>query len=191
MMKKMKRIVAVLLAGVMALTMLTACGSGGGNFTQNATVENSVMDFFVNGEINKSENYKDLSVQEIPANSPLISYFNTLASESIVEVAKNPALYESSDAIEEWISTCLADETLAGYLSLRIVLPANSESATELIDENNVALYFENILAILIYSMEMNSADLEAHIQVYQIGKGENAYWVLYALGRQVPTSEP
>ncbi len=190
-MKKMKRLVAVLLAGVMALTMLTACGGGGGNFTQNTTVENSVMDFFVKGEINENENFTDLSVQEIPANSPLISYFNTLASKSIVEVAKNPALYESSDAIEEWTSTCLADENLAGYLSLRVVLPANSEDAAGLIDENNVALYFENILALLINSMKMNSAELEAHIQVYQIGKGEDAYWVLYALGRQAPTSEP
>ncbi len=43
-MKKMKRIVAVLLAGVMALTMLTACGGGASLFTYNAAISNALVE---------------------------------------------------------------------------------------------------------------------------------------------------
>ncbi len=43
-MKKMKRIVAVLLAGVMALTMLTACGGGASLFTYNAAISNAIVE---------------------------------------------------------------------------------------------------------------------------------------------------
>ena len=38
-MKKMKRLVAVLLAGIMALAMLTACGGGGGSAMPTDDVE--------------------------------------------------------------------------------------------------------------------------------------------------------
>lgn len=43
-MKKMKRLVAVLLAGVMALTMLTACGGGGGG--GSTTTEKEIAEAF-------------------------------------------------------------------------------------------------------------------------------------------------
>ena len=60
-MKKMKRLVAVLLAGIMALAMLTACG--GGSFTPTSDVEKAealYMDAFNTALGTKYENDADL-----------------------------------------------------------------------------------------------------------------------------------
>ena len=60
-MKKMKRLVAVLLAGIMALAMLTACG--GGSFTPTSDVEKAealYMDAFNTALGTNSENDADL-----------------------------------------------------------------------------------------------------------------------------------
>ena len=46
-MKKMKRLVAVLLAGIMALAMLTACGGSGTSVTRDEALEKNVAEWAV------------------------------------------------------------------------------------------------------------------------------------------------
>ena len=89
-MKKMKRLVAVLLAGIMALAMLTACG--GGSFTPTSDVEKAealYMDAFntalgTNYENNNTE-LKDQAKQVLDTN---LNDDGTLKSDGKMTVTK-------------------------------------------------------------------------------------------------------
>ena len=96
-MKKMKRLVAVLLAGIMALAMLTACG-GTGNDAATAKFEASVEQAYM-AKLNEKfgENFendadiKKLAVEHIEemANNETLSMDELWAEEKLTEKTQN------------------------------------------------------------------------------------------------------
>ena len=98
-MKKMKRLVAVLLAGIMALAMLTACG-GTGNDAATAKFEGKVEQAYM-AELNKTfgefENdaaIKKLAVDHIGkmAGKDTLSYTELWAKEYPTETTQNQVM---------------------------------------------------------------------------------------------------
>lgn len=110
-MKKMKRLVAVLLAGIMALAMLTACG-GTGNDAATAKFEASVEQAYM-AKLNEKfgENFEnDAAIKK-------------LAVEHIEEMANNETLSmdelwkkeELSEKAQNWVMICY-DSTEKGFV---------------------------------------------------------------------------
>ena len=110
-MKKMKRLVAVLLAGVMVLAMLTACG-GTGNDAATAKFEASVEQAYM-AKLNEKfgENFEnDADIKK-------------LAVEHIEEMANNETLSmdelwkkeELSEKAQNWVMICY-DSTEKGFV---------------------------------------------------------------------------
>ena len=110
-MKKMKRLVAVLLAGVMVLAMLTACG-GTGNDAATAKFEGKVEQAYMT-KLNEKfgENFEnDAAIKK-------------LAVEHIEEMANNETLSmdelwkkeELSEKAQNWVMICY-DVTEKGYV---------------------------------------------------------------------------
>ena len=110
-MKKMKRLVAVLLVGIMALAMLTACG-GTGNDAATAKFEASVEQAYM-AKLNEKfgENFEnDADIKK-------------LAVEHIEEMANNETLSmdelwkkeELSEKAQNWVMICY-DSTEKGFV---------------------------------------------------------------------------
>ena len=110
-MKKMKRLVAVLLAGIMVLAMLTACG-GTGNDAATAKFEASVEQAYM-AKLNEKfgENFEnDADIKK-------------LAVEHIEEMANNETLSmdelwkkeELSEKAQNWVMICY-DSTEKGFV---------------------------------------------------------------------------
>ncbi len=107
-MKKMKRLVAVLLAGVMVLAMLTACG-GTGNDAATAEFEGKVEQAYMtklNEELNKKfKNYvaiKNLAVKHI----------KDMAGK---EIQNSKDLWANDETTQDWVMICY-DHTENGYV---------------------------------------------------------------------------
>lgn len=107
-MKKMKRFVAVLLAGIMALAMLTACG-GTGNDAATAKFEAKVEQAYM-AELNKVLREKFKNDEEFENNADI----KKLAVEHIEEMANNETLSmdelwkkeELSEKAQNWVMIC-------------------------------------------------------------------------------------
>ena len=131
-MKKMKRLVAVLLAGIMVLAMLTACG-GTGNDAATAKFEASVEQAYM-AKLNEKfgENFEnDADIKK-------------LAVEHIEEMANNETLSkdelwkkeELSEKAQNWVMICY-DVTEKGY-----VMSSYEAGKAETIETKNIDTFF-------------------------------------------------
>ena len=129
-MKKMKRLAAVLLAGVMVLAMLTACG-GTGNDAATAKFEASVEQAYMaklNEELN-TKFKKYVAIKELKNDDAI----KNLAVKHIEEVAKKETLdyndlWVNDETTQDWVMICY-DHTENGYV-MSSNEPANAETIT-------------------------------------------------------------
>ena len=116
-MKKMKRLAAVLLAGVMVLAMLTACG-GTGNDAATAKFEANVEQAYMaklNEELN-TKFKKYVAIKELKNDDAI----KNLAVKHIEEVAKKETLdyndlWVNGETTQDWVMICY-DVTGEGYV---------------------------------------------------------------------------
>ena len=128
-MKKMKRLVAVLLAGIMALAMLTACG-GTGNDAATAEFEGKVEQAYMtklNDELNKKfKNY--VAIKEFKNDEAIkklaVDYIGKMAGKEI----KNSTDLWTNDETQDWVMICY-DHTEKGYV-MSSYEAANAETIT-------------------------------------------------------------
>lgn len=188
-MKKMKRLVAVLLAGVMALTMLTACGSP--TCEQKTSIENDVIDYYIAG----NSNLPHATFVEI-TDSDVITCFNTLAKQAATKIAKDPDAYNSGNALsEEWTSLFnQQEETLGAYYSVPILLGAPKSYGEPSAEEVTKGFYLRlnTVIKQLLDDKNPSGANLDVgiHAQVYQMESSNNNYWILFALGSATPSAD-
>lgn len=129
-MKKMKRLVAVLLAGVMVLAMLTACG-GTGNDAATAKFEANVEQAYMaklNEELN-TKFKKYVAIKELKNDDAI----KTSAVKHIEEVAKKETLdyndlWVNGETTQDWVMICY-DVTGEGYV-MSSYEAANAETIT-------------------------------------------------------------
>ena len=129
-MKKMKRLVAVLLAGVMVLAMLTACG-GTGNDAATAKFEGKVEQAYMaklNEELN-TKFKKYVAIKELKNDDAI----KTSAVKHIEEVAKKETLdyndlWVNGETTQDWVMICY-DHTENGYV-MSSYEAANAETIT-------------------------------------------------------------
>lgn len=112
-MKKMKRFVAVLLAGIMALAMLTACG-GTGNGAATAEFEAKVEQAYM-AKLNDAFS-KELEGKELKNDDAI----KNLAVKHIEEAAKKETLgykdlWVNDETTQNWVMICY-DVTGEGYV---------------------------------------------------------------------------
>ena len=107
-MKKMKRLVAVLLAGVMVLAMLTACG-GTGNDAATAKFEANVEQAYMaklndafSKELKNDDAIKELAVKHI----------EKMAGK---EIQNSKDLWANDETTQNWVMICY-DVTEKGYV---------------------------------------------------------------------------
>ena len=114
-MKKMKRLVAVLLAGVMVLAMLTACG-GTGNDAATAKFEASVEQAYM-AKLNDAFS-KELEGKELKNDDAI----KTSAVKHIEEVAKKETLdyndlWVNGETTQDWVMICYdVDQSTGNYV---------------------------------------------------------------------------
>ena len=116
-MKKMKRLVAVLLAGIMALAMLTACG-GTGNDAATAKFEASVEQAYMtklNEELNKKfKNY--VAIKEFKNDDAIknlaVKHIKDMAGK---EIQNSKDLWANDETTQDWVMICY-DHTENGYV---------------------------------------------------------------------------
>ena len=129
-MKKMKRLVAVLLAGVMVLAMLTACG-GTGNDAATAEFEGKVEQAYMtklNEELNKKfKNY--VAIKEFKNDDAIknlaVKHIKDMAGK---EIQKNKDLWANDETTQDWVMICY-DHTENGYV-MSSYEAANAETIT-------------------------------------------------------------
>lgn len=110
-MKKMKRLVAVLLAGVMALAMLTACG-GTGNDAATAKFEASVEQAYMtklNEELNKKfKNY--VAIKEFKNDDAIknlaVKHIEAMASKETLSMDELWAEEKLTEKTQNWVMIC-------------------------------------------------------------------------------------
>lgn len=116
-MKKMKRLVAVLLAGIMALAMLTACG-GTGNDAATAEFEGKVEQAYMtklNEELNKKfKNY--VAIKEFKNDDAIknlaVKHIEDMAGK---EIQNSKDLWANDETTQDWVMICY-DYTENGYV---------------------------------------------------------------------------
>ena len=116
-MKKMKRLVAVLLAGVMVLAMLTACG-GTGNDAATAKFEGKVEQAYMtklNEELNKKfKNY--VAIKEFKNDDAIknlaVKHIKDMAGK---EIQNSKDLWANDETTQDWVMICY-DHTENGYV---------------------------------------------------------------------------
>ena len=116
-MKKMKRLVAVLLAGVMVLAMLTACG-GTGNDAATAEFEGKVEQAYMaklNEELNKKfKNY--VAIKEFKNDDAIknlaVKHIKDMAGK---EIQNSKDLWANDETTQDWVMICY-DHTENGYV---------------------------------------------------------------------------
>lgn len=187
-MKKMKRLVAVLLAGVMALTMLTACG--GPTCEQKTGIKTGVIDYFTAG----ISGISNVTFAEITDND-VITCFDELAKKAATKIAKNPTAYSSGDALsKEWAAFFNEQQdTLGAYYSLPLILTVSNDSQ---VSDEYVADFFNKVLTDalnnLIETLNPNNIplDIEIHAQVYYMESSNSNHWILFTLGSATPSAD-
>ena len=129
-MKKMKRLVAVLLVGIMALAMLTACG-GTGNDAATAKFEGKVEQAYMtklNEELNKKfKNY--VAIKEFKNDDAIknlaVDYIGKMADK---EIQNSNDLWTNDETTQDWVMICY-DHTENGYV-MSSYEAANAETIT-------------------------------------------------------------
>lgn len=107
-MKKMKRLVAVLLAGVMVLAMLTACG-GTGNDAATAKFEANVEQAYM-AKLNEKfgENFEnDAAIKNLA-----VKHIKDMAGK---EIQNSKDLWANDETTQDWVMICY-DHTENGYV---------------------------------------------------------------------------
>ena len=110
-MKKMKRLVAVLLAGVMVLAMLTACG-GTGNDAATAEFEGKVEQAYMtklNEELNKKfKNY--VAIKEFKNDDAIknlaVKHIEAMASKETLSMDELWAEEKLTEKTQNWVMIC-------------------------------------------------------------------------------------
>ena len=110
-MKKMKRLVAVLLAGVMVLAMLTACG-GTGNDAATAEFEGKVEQAYMtklNEELNKKfKNY--VAIKEFKNDDAIknlaVKHIEAMASKETLSMDELWAEEKMTEKTQNWVMIC-------------------------------------------------------------------------------------
>ena len=112
-MKKMKRLVAVLLAGVMVLAMLTACG-GTGNDAATAKFEANVEQAYMaklndafSKELEGKELKNDDAIKELA-----VKHIEKMAGK---EIQNSKDLWANDETTQNWVMICY-DVTEKGYV---------------------------------------------------------------------------
>lgn len=168
MMKKMKRLVAVLLAGVMALTMLTACGSKIIPIERNDAVEKTVSAIAEKYEIGAMTDAETVEKLDKLANDLLDelvnSEYTSLLTADINAVAEK--WEESVTAIDSY-SEAIAEPMLG-------------------LSEYQASFYYETYLDRLLSSVAGRLPEgCEYFAQVYHITNPTNAedsIWIMFAV---------
>ena len=116
-MKKMKRLVAVLLAGIMVLAMLTACG-GTGNDAATAKFEASVEQAYM-AELNKVLREKFKNDEEFENNADIkklaVKHIEAMASKETLSMDELWAEEKLTEKTQDWVMICY-DSTEKGFV---------------------------------------------------------------------------
>lgn len=107
-MKKMKRLVAVLLVGIMALAMLTACG-GTGNDAATAKFEAKVEQAYM-AELNKVLREKFKNDEEFENNADIkklaVEHIGNMASKETLSMDELWAEEKLTEKTQNWVMIC-------------------------------------------------------------------------------------
>ena len=120
-MKKMKRLVAVLLAGVMVLAMLTACG-GTGNDAATAEFEGKVEQAYMtklNEELNKKfKNY--VAIKEFKNDDAIknlaVKHIEAMASKETLSMDELWAEEKLTEKTQNWVMICYDVQNTGKYV---------------------------------------------------------------------------
>ena len=111
-MKKMKRLVAVLLAGIMALAMLTACG-GTGNDAATAKFEASVEQAYM-AKLNEKfgENFEnDAAIKKLA-----VEYIEKMANKETLTKDELWTKEEPTEKTQNWVMICYDVQNTGKYV---------------------------------------------------------------------------
>lgn len=111
-MKKMKRLVAVLLAGIMALAMLTACG-GTGNDAATAKFEGKVEQAYMT-KLNEKfgENFEnDAAIKKLA-----VEYIEKMANKETLTMDELWTKEEPTEKTQNWVMICYDVQNTGKYV---------------------------------------------------------------------------
>ena len=117
-MKKMKRLVAVLLAGVMVLAMLTACG-GTGNDAATAKFEAKVEQAYM-AELNKVLREKFKNDEEFENNADIkklaVEHIGNMAGKETLNKDELWTKEEPTEKTQNWVMICYDVQNTGKYV---------------------------------------------------------------------------
>lgn len=199
-MKKMKRLVAVLLAGVMALTMLTACGGGGGggstptnSITRNIQIEeqledklknslstnpNATIQLLENANINTIiESYaKGISVTPSEYLKSCTDFWelNSFSSENMIPVPPYSDLFQN--VLSACNSAIHTDEQSAAKIAICVPLIIDGTIA-----EDEIITNLNSLDDIIFNDQSMSGVtSIEYCAHVYKCSNGNDSVWSIF-----------
>ena len=132
-MKKMKRLVAVLLAGVMVLAMLTACG-GTGNDAATAKFEGKVEQAYMT-KLNEKfgENFEnDAAIKKLA-----VEYIEKMANKETLTKDELWTKEEPTEKTQNWVMICYDVQNTGKY-----VMSSYEAAQAETITPKNIDTFF-------------------------------------------------
>lgn len=173
-MKKAKRILAVLLADVLAFTILTGCGGGTGTYKVSATVKSSVASVLQQAGFSPSVDEKAL---------------NAISAEYAAQIAKSPKSYApgsssslSSSLQKNWRNACIDAFTVAAKQALWGTIPGSGIKT-----EADAASYYTNQMSYIISSFNdtFSTSSGTTYYYIYPVyaessTDPDNSVWMLF-----------
>lgn len=184
MMKKMKRIVAVLLAGVMALTMLTACGGGSGSGGGNDFIDRS------------SRIEEALNAQMASSGTPFNNTdINALIEATAQKISEKPGEYYASllafNDDRQHPDAALYVNLLSSMASdvNKILNVSSEETLITILSFFDGSMTEDDIIGVMnqASTFSTSSSDYTYCIRVYHITNPANAndnLWAIFAIRR-------
>lgn len=134
-MKKLKKLTAVLLAAVMALAMLTACGGGGSSRSEKERYISKVNSYLGKGVTNFQELTYDSTMDETVTRYKDVyeGIQDNYKDEVAIEMAKGAAKINNDDyrVIQFKMDTDLKEEKRAEEIAKNILYEVKSESLSQ------------------------------------------------------------
>ena len=134
-MKKLKKLTAVLLAAVMALAMLTACGGGGSSRSEKERYISKVNSYLGKGVTNFQELTYDSTMDETVTRYKDVyeGIQDNYKDEVAIEMAKGAAKIDNDDyrVIQFKMDTDLKEEKRAEEIAKNILYEVKSESLSQ------------------------------------------------------------
>lgn len=136
-MKKMKRLVAVLLAGIMVLAMLTACG-GTGNDAATAKFEASVEQAYMaklNEKLNETYGKKfenDAAIKKLA-----VEYIEKMANKETLTKDELWTKEEPTEKTQNWVMICYDVQNTGKY-----VMSSYEAAQAETITQKNIDTFW-------------------------------------------------